>query len=86
MSASVGHSPKGGDDSDSDSYESYETASSEEEFETDTSEREQSKKSEEPQPVSPEDLLDDQESAATSDYETDTTYERQFAEAEGRTI
>lgn len=85
MSASVGHSPKGGDDSDSDSYESYETASSEEEFETDTSEREQSKKLGEPQPISPEDLLDDQESAATSDYETDTTYERQFAEAEGRT-
>ena len=77
MSASVGDSPKDDDDSDSDSYESYETASSEEEFETDTSGH--------PQGLSPQELLDDQESAGTSDYETDTTYERQFAEAEGRT-
>eukprot|EP00531_Pseudo-nitzschia_arenysensis_P016994 CAMPEP_0116115544 /NCGR_PEP_ID=MMETSP0329-20121206/561_1 /TAXON_ID=697910 /ORGANISM="Pseudo-nitzschia arenysensis, Strain B593" /LENGTH=1296 /DNA_ID=CAMNT_0003608979 /DNA_START=106 /DNA_END=3996 /DNA_ORIENTATION=+ len=71
------------DGSDSDSYESYETASSEEEFETDT-ERDQSK-SVGPPGVSVDELIGDQESSETSDYETDTSYERKYAESEGRT-
>jgi len=70
------------DDDDSDSYESYETASSDE-FETDT-ERDLSK-SLGTRGVSTSELLKDEVSLETSDYETDTTYERKHAVAEGRT-
>ncbi len=89
--SSVGGSPgnggnfrgNGDDGDDETSYESYETASSDEEFETDT-ERDISQMAGPPD-VYLAQLNDDQESPATSDYETDTSYERIHAEAEGRT-
>lgn len=68
------------DDDESTSYESYETASSEE-FETDT--EEQHSKSLSPPGLKSSDI--EEESAVSSDYETDSTYERIHAATEGRT-
>jgi hypothetical protein len=91
--SSTGNDPEGGskrdgnDDNDDsasyESYESYETALSEEEFETD-SETERSKSISPPR-IDLDELVEDEESAETSDYETDTTYERKYAVSEGRT-
>jgi hypothetical protein len=81
-SKSDGNGDEDESDDDSDSFDSYETVSSDE-FETDSEEDRSGSKG--LQGTNLDELVEDEESAETSDYETDTTYERKYAAAEGRT-